>query len=314
MFAVIAAPLARRSAAVRSLLKSSSAARRALLGAWSPVTTTAPTLISSARRASASAVVDRGGPAPITSHTKRTPLFVDWDAPIFNRWSPPQNGVAQYIRDYETTSTPTASRRQWQPALRVVDPGLNITTGKDAALAKCPPTCIAPSPSCAARRARPLCVVDRGRIVRHRVLAARTLQTHPAPAGSRIGRANRFHHRRARASRRRRIAWRQIAHVIADLNVSGAETVAAEIVKKHGAKRGLAVACDVTNEEQVAAASGRPSDLRRWTGGKQRRPAASAPITKPAPRDRIYDVLATGYFSSRAKHSRYGRRKGRAAV
>ena len=107
----------------------------------------------------ASAVATVGAACPDhLVHTKRTPLFVDWDGADFQSLvSSLQNGVAQYIRDYETyfNAHRGPGDRMGNPAPRVVlIPGLGmITTGKDAALAKCPPTCItAPSPSCAARR------------------------------------------------------------------------------------------------------------------------------------------------------------------
>jgi len=91
------------------------------------------------------------------------------------------------------------------------------------------------------------------------------------------------------------------AHVVvADLNLDGAEEVAAELVATHGARRAIAVPVDVTDETAVA-------DMVRATvleyGGldilvASAGLATSAPITETTLADweRNYAVLARGYF------------------
>jgi NAD(P)-dependent dehydrogenase (short-subunit alcohol dehydrogenase family) len=91
------------------------------------------------------------------------------------------------------------------------------------------------------------------------------------------------------------------AHVvIADLNAEGAQMVADEVVAKHGAQRALALACDVTTEEQVAEAFRQAAlaygglDIVVSNAGV----ASSAPVvdTTLAEWNRMFGVLATGYF------------------
>jgi len=243
-------------------------------------------------------------------HTKRTPLFVDWDgADLQSLTASLQSGVAQYIADYRKyfDEHKGPDDKIGNPAPRVVlIPGLGmITTGKDAALAQVS----ADLYHRAIAVMRGATALDRfvslteaeSFAVEYWPLELYKLTLRPPDrelagriafitgGASGIGRATAF-----------RLAAEGAHVVIADLNVSGAETVAAELVKKHGAKRGLAVACDVTNEEQVTAAFRQTVltyggvDIVVSNAGL----AASAPVTETsrAEWDRIYDVLATGYF------------------
>lgn len=91
------------------------------------------------------------------------------------------------------------------------------------------------------------------------------------------------------------------AHVvILDINREGAEAVAADLTVRHGQGRSLAVACDVSDEEQVIHAF-RQATLRY--GGvdivvNNAGIAHSAPVieTDTAAWERLYGVLARGYF------------------
>jgi NAD(P)-dependent dehydrogenase (short-subunit alcohol dehydrogenase family) len=91
------------------------------------------------------------------------------------------------------------------------------------------------------------------------------------------------------------------AHVaIADINLDGARQVADDLVKTHGLKRAIAVACNVTDEEAVAAAF---KVTCREFGGvdivvNNAGIATSAPIeeTSLADWNRNMDILAKGYF------------------
>jgi rhamnulose-1-phosphate aldolase/alcohol dehydrogenase len=91
------------------------------------------------------------------------------------------------------------------------------------------------------------------------------------------------------------------AHVVvADLNVDGAEEVAAELTAAHGLRRALAVSVDVTSEDAVAEMTRRTVleyggiDILVASAGL----ATSAPITETtlAEWEQAYAVLARGYF------------------
>jgi rhamnulose-1-phosphate aldolase/alcohol dehydrogenase len=93
------------------------------------------------------------------------------------------------------------------------------------------------------------------------------------------------------------------AHVaVADLNLEGAETVAAEIVDAYGERRALAIPVDVTDEAAVTDMVGRTVlayggvDLLVASAGL----ATSAPVTETtvADWDRNHAVLVRGYFLS----------------
>jgi NAD(P)-dependent dehydrogenase (short-subunit alcohol dehydrogenase family) len=98
----------------------------------------------------------------------------------------------------------------------------------------------------------------------------------------------------------RRLAGLGAHVVVADLNLDGAEAVAAELRDEHGARRALALAADVTDEGAVHELFRRTVlaygglDVLVCSAGF----AASAPITETslAEWERLYSVLARGYF------------------
>ncbi|MBF8282382.1 MAG: rhamnulose-1-phosphate aldolase/alcohol dehydrogenase [Anaerolineales bacterium] len=261
----------------------------------------------------ASAVAAVGAACPDhLVHTKRIPLFIDWDAAsgdVETLKTKLRAGVTAYIADYERYFKEHSgpSDKMGNPAPRVVlIPGLGmITTGKDATLAQVS----ADLYHRAITVMRGATALDRfvslteaeSFAIEYWPLELYKLTLRPPDrelagriafitgGASGIGRATAL-----------RLAAEGAHVVIADLNASGAETVASEIVKKHGAKRGLAVGCDVTNEEQVAEAFRQTVlnyggvDIVVSNAGL----AASAPVTETsrADWDRIFNVLATGYF------------------
>jgi rhamnulose-1-phosphate aldolase/alcohol dehydrogenase len=100
----------------------------------------------------------------------------------------------------------------------------------------------------------------------------------------------------------RRLAEAGAHVVVADLNVDGAAEVADEIAARHGVRRALAAAMDVTDEEAVDEVTRRivlaygGLDVLVCSAGI----ATSAPVTETtlADWDRSHAVLARGYFLS----------------
>ncbi len=245
-------------------------------------------------------------------HTKRTPLFIDWDVASGNveaLKSRLRESVAGYVADYERYfqehSGPNDTMGNPVPRV-VLIPALGmITTGKDATLAQVSAdlyhraTAVMRGATALDRFVSlteaesfaieywPLELYKLTLRPPDRELAGRIAFITGGASG--IGRATAF-----------RLAAEGAHVVIADINVPGAETVASEVVKKHGAKRGLAVACDVTSEEQVAEAFRQTVltyggvDIVVSNAGL----ASSAPVTETsvAEWNRIFDVLAMGYF------------------
>lgn len=108
-------------------------------------------------------------------------------------------------------------------------------------------------------------------------------------AASGIGRATAY-----------RLAHEGAHVVIADLNLEGARNVASDITKRFGFKRGLAVQCNVTDEEQVANAF---RETVRAYGGvdivvNNAGLASSFAVTDTTLSEwnKLFDVLAKGYF------------------
>jgi NAD(P)-dependent dehydrogenase (short-subunit alcohol dehydrogenase family) len=98
----------------------------------------------------------------------------------------------------------------------------------------------------------------------------------------------------------RRLAQDGAHVVIFDINERGAQQIAAELSEQHGLGRGLAIACDVTDEaaverafEQTILAYG-GVDIVVSNAGI----AISAPIEESTLKDwdRTFDILAKGYF------------------
>ncbi len=109
------------------------------------------------------------------------------------------------------------------------------------------------------------------------------------------------------------------AHVvIADINLRGAEEVAADIVKRFGFKRGLAVSCDVTSEQAVIEAF--QSTVSTYGGVdivvNNTGIAGGKPIEDTTLSDwqRNIDILATGYFLVAREGFRVLKKQGRGGV
>jgi len=264
-----------------------------------------------AEAASAVAAVGAACPDHLV-HTKRVPLFVDWDAAagdVESLKAKLRAGATTYIADYERyfKENSSAHDQMGNPAPRaVLIPGVGmITTGKDAGLAQVSAdlyhramavmrgataldrfVSLTPAESFAVEY-WPLELYKLTLRPPERELAGRIAFITGGASG--IGRATAF-----------RLAAEGAHVIVADLNATGAESVASEIVKRHGTKRGLAVACDVTSEEQVADAFRQAVlvyggvDIVVSNAGL----ASSAPIseTSLAEWNRLFDVLAAGYF------------------
>ncbi|PJF46659.1 MAG: bifunctional rhamnulose-1-phosphate aldolase/short-chain dehydrogenase, partial [Chloroflexi bacterium] len=244
-------------------------------------------------------------------HTKRVPLFVEWDGKDVEQLKTAlKEGVAQYIAEY----TDYFNRFNRDPGVKMADPaprvilvpGLGMfNTGRDAAQAD-----VSRQLYHRAIAVMALCTrVDRFTSLDEkdsfdieywplelykltlrppdRELAGRIAFITGAASG--IGRAT-----------AKRLAQEGTHVVIADINLAGAQEVADEIVQAHGLKRAIAVACNVTNEEEVIAAF--KSACREYGGVdivvNNAGIATSAPIeeTTLADWNRNMDILATGYF------------------
>jgi rhamnulose-1-phosphate aldolase/alcohol dehydrogenase len=113
----------------------------------------------------------------------------------------------------------------------------------------------------------------------------------------------------------RRLAQEGAHVVIADINLDGATQVADDIVAAHGLKRAVGVSCNVTNEEDIAAAF--KSALREFGGVdivvNNAGIATSAPIedTTLADWNRNMDILGKGYFLVAREAFRMLKQQGR---
>jgi len=268
-----------------------------------------------AEKAEALAAVGAACPDHLV-HTKRTPLFIEWNAVLRQAQDDVEalkaqacEGVARYITDYQTYFKDHSGPddRMGNPAPRIIlIPGLGMfTTGKDATNAQVSAdlyhraisvmrgaTALDSFVSLTAAESYaieywPLELYKLKLRPPDRELAGRVAFITGGASG--IGRAAAF-----------RLAAEGAHVVIADLNAEGAKTVAAEIVKKHGARRGLAVTCNVADEAQVAAAFRETVlayggvDIVINNAGL----ASSTPITETSLADwnKLFDVLAKGYF------------------
>jgi rhamnulose-1-phosphate aldolase/alcohol dehydrogenase len=270
-----------------------------------------PTVLDFIGAEAAGAVAAVGAACPDhLVHTKRTPLFVDWDdSNLQSLISNLQSGVAQYIEDYQAYFDAHAgpNDKKGNPAPRVVlIPGLGmITAGKDAGLAQVSAdlyhraisvmrgstaldrfVSLTPAEAFAVEY-WPLELYKLTLRPPDRELAGRIAFITGGASG--IGRAAAY-----------RMAAEGAHVVVADVNASGAEAVASDIVRKHGSQRGLAVTCDVTDEGQVAEAFRQTVlayggvDIVVSNAGI----AVSAPVTATSVDEwnRLFDVLAKGYF------------------
>lgn len=243
-------------------------------------------------------------------HTKRVPMFVEWDgsnvqALVSNAREEMGEYIENYRRYFEAHASP--GDKMFNPAPRVVlIPGVGmITTGKDAHLAQVSAdlyhrainvmrgstaldafVSLTPAESFGVEY-WPLELYKLSLRPPERELAGRVAFITGGASG--IGRATAY-----------RLAQEGAHVVIADLNLAGAEAVAADLVKRHGHRRGLAVHCNVTDEAQVAAAF--RAAVRTYGGVdivvSNAGLALSAPVTETslADWDKLYDVLVKGYF------------------
>lgn len=262
--------------------------------------------------AEAAALSQKGAACPDhLVHTKRQPLWVDWQPKDGSDALKEKikAGAAAYVKRYtdyfEANSAPGDTMFDPNPRV-VLIPGIGmITAGADAQLADVS----------AQLYHRAIRVIDGSRVlggfeslnakevfeVEYWPLEIYKLSLKP-PArelagkiaivtggASGIGRAT-----------ARRLAEDGAHVIIFDINLEGAQKVADELNTKHGYRRGMAVRCDVTNEEVVQAAF---EEVILAYGGvdivvSNAGIAISAPIeeTTMAQWDRNFDILAKGYF------------------
>jgi rhamnulose-1-phosphate aldolase/alcohol dehydrogenase len=243
-------------------------------------------------------------------HTKRTPMFVEWDGSnahglITNLRHEMSEYVAAYKNYFEANKTD--GDKMFNPVPRVVlIPGVGmITTGKDAQLAQVSAdlyhrainvmrgsTALDGFNSLSAAEAYaieywPLELYKLAQRPPDRELAGRVAFITGAASG--IGRATAY-----------RLAQEGAHVVIADLNLEGAQTVADDITKRFGHKRGFAVQCNVTSEEQIAEAF-RQTVL--MYGGvdivvNNAGIASSTSVVDTTLQEwnKLYDILVKGYF------------------
>ena len=243
-------------------------------------------------------------------HTKRVPLFLAWDgSDVAALLASARMGMAAYAAEYQHyfEQNQQPGDRMSSPAPRVIlVPGLGmITTGKDAQLAQVAAdlyhraisvmggataldqfVSLTPAESYGVEY-WPLELYKLSLRPPERELAGRSAFITGGASG--IGRATAY-----------RLAQEGAHVVIADLNLDGAQTVAADLSAKFGPGRGLAVACNVTDEQQVADAFG--AAVRAYGGVdivvSNAGLASSAAVaeTSVAEWTKIYDVLVKGYF------------------
>lgn len=243
-------------------------------------------------------------------HTKRVPMWVDWDGNnLQSLVSNLREEMPEYVAKYERyfKQNKNDGDKMFNPAPRVVlIPGVGmITTGKDAQLAQVSAdlyhrainvmhgstaldqfVSLTPSESYGVEY-WPLELYKLSLRPPDRELAGRIAFITGAASG--IGRATAY-----------RLAQEGAHVVIADLNLNGAQTVASDITKRFGPKRGIAVQCNVTSEEQVAEAFRQAVlhyggvDIVVSNAGL----ASSTPVTETtlAEWNKLYDVLVKGYF------------------
>jgi len=244
-------------------------------------------------------------------HVKRQPLFVEWQ---------PTEGVEalnaklkegietfkqRYVEYFEENKGPDDELRDAAPRVILI-PGLGmINTGKDASEADVSrqlyhraisviggSEALGGFESLTAAEAYgieywPLELYKLKLKPPDRDLAGKVVFITGAASG--IGKATAF-----------RLAQEGAHIVIADINLEGAQAVAADIDKQFGMKRGLAVACDVTSEQAVIDAM--RSAVMCYGGVdiiiNNAGIAGGNPIEETSLKEwqRNIDILATGYF------------------
>ena len=243
-------------------------------------------------------------------HTKRTPMFVAWDGNnLQSLLSNLREEMSEYVENYKTyfDANKTDGDKMFHPAPRVVlIPNVGMfTTGKDAQLAQVSAdlyhraisvmggsNALDEFNSLSAAESYaieywPLELYKLSQRPPDRELTGRVAFITGAASG--IGRATAY-----------RFAQEGAHVVIADLNFEGAQNVAADITQRFGFKRGLAVQCNVTDEEQVTNAF---RETVRAYGGvdivvNNAGLASSFSVTETtlAEWNKLFDVLAKGYF------------------
>ncbi|MHB8627860.1 MAG: bifunctional aldolase/short-chain dehydrogenase [Aggregatilineales bacterium] len=262
-------------------------------------------------------------------HVKRQPLFVDWQsADGFEALKARlTSGIAEYktryVEYFNANQSEGDELRDAAPRVILI-PGLGmITTGKDATDADVSQQlyhraidviggseALGGFESLTAAEAYgieywPLELYKLKLKPPDRDLAGKVVFITGAASG--IGRATAY-----------RMAQEGAHVVIADINETGAQTVAADLVKRFGLKRGLAVACNVTSESAVQAAF---REAALTYGGidiviNNAGIAGGKPIedTTLADWQRNIDILATGYFLVAREGFRILKKQGRGGV
>ncbi|MFS0781250.1 bifunctional aldolase/short-chain dehydrogenase [Bacillus sp. 1P06AnD] len=245
-------------------------------------------------------------------HTKRVPLFIDWDPQTQNAEAlieSIQSGVEgfkeQYVAYFERNKN--EGDQMFEPAPRVIlIPGLGmVNTGKDAANSKVS----------GALYHRAISVMKGttvlGKFVSLNENESYNIEYWPlelyklslAPAEAEFSRKVAFVTGGAGgigSETCRRFVSEGAHVVIADLNLDGAEKVAEDINGKYGAGRALAVKMDVTKEEEVQAAFDRTAlayggvDIIVNNAGL----ASGSPLDETTLKEwnLNMNVLGTGYF------------------
>lgn len=243
-------------------------------------------------------------------HTKRTPMFVEWDGSnLQSLISNLGEEMAEYVEAYKNyfQTNKADGDKMFNPVPRVVlIPGVGmITTGKDAQLAQVSADLyhraiyvvggstvldefdsLTPAESYGVEY-WPLELYKLSLRPADRELAGRVALITGGASG--IGRATAY-----------RLAQEGAHVVIADLNMDGAQSVAEDIVKRFGYKRGLAVECNVTDEAQVTntfretvLAYGGVDIVVNNAGLASSHPVTETTITEW---NKIFEVLVKGYF------------------